>query len=62
MTTIEFNPNEDLLTRKAAIEAQIAELDAREPANMDSEEYDLWADEHEQLEDLLDEILDLLDG
>ena len=62
MTTIEFNPNEDLLTRKTAIEAQITELDVREPANMDSEEYDLWADEHEQLEDLLDEILDLLDG
>ena len=61
MAMIKFDPAGDLLAQKAALEAQIAELDTREPANMESEEYDLWADEHEQLEDMLDEILDLLD-
>ncbi|MBE6958077.1 MAG: hypothetical protein E7447_02855 [Ruminococcaceae bacterium] len=61
MAMIKFDPASDLLAQKAALEAQIAELDTREPVNMESEEYDLWADEHEQLEDMLDEILDLLD-
>ena len=28
---------------------------------MDSELYEAWAEEHEELEDLLDEIQDLLD-
>ena len=58
---IEFNPNGDLLAQKAALEEQIAQLDAREPKDMDSEAYEAWADEHEELEDLLDEILDQLD-
>ena len=61
MAVIEFDPNADLLTQKAAIEAQIAQLDAKEPADMDSELYEAWAEEHEELEDLLDEIQDLLD-
>ena len=59
---IEFNPNADLQAQKAEIEKQIALLDAREPRDMNSEAYEAWADEHEQLEDMLDEILDLLDG
>ena len=41
--------------------AQVAELDAREPANMESEAYEVWADAHEVLEDLLDDIQDRLD-
>ena len=61
MAIIEFDPTGDLLAQKATLEAKIAELDAREPANMESEAYEAWADEHEELEDLLDEILDLLD-
>ena len=61
MAILNFDPNADLLTQKAALEARIAELDAREPADMESEAYEAWADEHEDLEDLLDEILDLLD-
>lgn len=61
MAIIEFDPNADLLAQKAAIQAQIAELDKREPANMESEAYEAWAEEHEELEDLLDEIQDLLD-
>ncbi len=41
---------------------QVRELDAREPRNLDSEEYEDWADEHEELEDLIDEALDQLDA
>ena len=62
MAIIEFDPAGGLLTQKAALEAQIAQLDAREPADMESEAYEAWADEHELLEDMLDEILDLLDN
>lgn len=40
-----------------AIEA----LDAVEPRNMNSEAYEAWAENHETLEDILDEILDYLD-
>ena len=61
MAIIEFDPAGDLLAQKAALEAQIAQLDAREPADMESEAYEAWADEHELLEDMLDEILDLLE-
>ena len=62
MAIINFDPNVSLLEQKAALMAQIAELDAREPADMESEAYEAWADEHEELEDLLDDILDQLDG
>ena len=61
MAIIEFDPTADLQAQKAALLAQIAELDEREPEDMDSELYEAWADEHEELEDLLDEIQDLLD-
>lgn len=36
-------------------------LDAKEPKKQDSEAFDAWAEEHEDLEDAIDEILDLLD-
>ena len=39
----------------------IARLDALEPKNEQSEAYDNWANLHEDLEDLLDEILDDLE-
>lgn len=45
----------------AQLRRQIEELDAREPANMNSEAYEQWGDAHEELEDLVDEVLDLLD-
>jgi len=61
MPIIEFDPNASLLEQRGALLAQIAELDAREPEDMDSELYEAWAEEHEELEDLLDEIQDLLD-
>ncbi len=37
-------------------------LDRCEPRNEASEEYDLWAEAHEDLEDVQDEILDCLDA
>ena len=39
----------------------IQELDELEPRSQTSEAYELWADLHEELEDVLDEILDCLE-
>ncbi len=49
---------EDYLAR---LRAMLSQLDAREPRNMNSEAYEQWGEEHEALEDLLDEALDRLD-
>lgn len=49
---------EDYLGRLRVL---ISELDAREPRNMNSEAYEQWGEEHEALEDLVDEVLDRLD-
>lgn len=43
------------------IEDQIHQLDLEEPKNEASEAYDEWADEHEELEDILDDILDRME-
>lgn len=43
------------------IYAQIRQLDAEEPEDMESDAYMLWGDRHEELEDLADELCDLLD-
>lgn len=40
---------------------RISQLDAVEPEDMESEEYEVWGSRHEELEDLADELLDLLD-
>lgn len=61
MAIIEFDPTASLQEQKAALLEQLATLNAREPEDMDSELYEAWAEEHEELEDLLDEIQDLLD-
>ena len=45
----------------AEIRRRIAALDEREPENMSSECYDEWSEEHEQLEDLADDILDRIE-
>lgn len=47
---------------RGQILAEIAALDKKEPKNMNSDAYEAWADEHEELEDILDDIQDLLDG
>ena len=46
---------------RGQILAEIAALDEKEPKNMNSDAYEAWADEHEELEDILDDIQDLLD-
>ena len=40
---------------------EIAALDEKEPKNMNSEAYETWAERHEELEDQVDEILELLE-
>lgn len=45
----------------AELEGRLSALDAKEPKNMNSEAYDLWADEHEMLEDAIDEVREFLD-
>ena len=49
---------EDYLTQ---LRQRLRELDAREPKKIHSEEYEAWADEHEELEDAIDEVLEFLD-
>lgn len=46
----------------ALMQLQLQKLDAKEPKNMNSEAYEAWADEHEELEDYLDEILDQMEA
>lgn len=45
----------------AQLQAELDELDAGEPKNVKSEAYEQWADEHEELEDAMDEVRELLD-
>lgn len=52
---------EELLACLVHIQEQIAELDTKEPKNMNSEAYEDWGNQHEELEDLADEVMDLLD-
>ena len=49
---------EEVRDHYAAMQQELHQLDAKEPRNMNSEAYEEWADEHEELEDYLDEILD----
>ena len=54
----------DEAARRALLEdlrEQIAQLDEAEPADMESEEYEVWGEAHEELEDLLDEVIDRLE-
>ena len=52
---------QELLACLGALREKIAALDEIEPRDMESEAYEDWGDRHEQLEDLVDEILDRLD-
>ena len=60
-------PDLDVMDRQALtaylaeIRRRIAALDEREPEKMSSEAYDEWSEEHEQLEDLADDILDRIE-
>ena len=62
MAVIPFEFSKEELKRQLALlNAELAELDAREPCDEESEEYEAWGEQHEELEDLIDEALDLLD-
>jgi hypothetical protein len=52
---------QQLQAHYAAMQEELRALDAKEPKNMNSEAYEEWADEHEELEDAIDEVLELLD-
>ena len=45
----------------AQLRAQIDRLDEEEPEDMESEAYEAWGEQHELLEDMVDEVLELLD-
>ncbi len=58
---IETMDREELEACLKEVQERIADLDEREPADMNSEEYEAWGDLHEELEDLADEITDRLE-
>ena len=58
---VEEMDREELRAYLKELQARVAELDAKEPRNMNSAAYEAWADQHEELEDLMDEVLDRLD-
>ena len=58
---IEAMDREELQACLQEVRERIADLDEREPADMNSEEYEAWGERHEELEDLADEIMDRLE-
>jgi hypothetical protein len=50
-----------LLSYLDQLRARIEQLDEAEPKNMNSEAYEEWGDLHEELEDLVDDVLDRLE-
>lgn len=64
---LQFNSNiapqkQELLDYLAELRQELAQLDENEPANQDNEEFEIWSDMHEDLEDSVDEIMDILDN
>lgn len=43
------------------LKSRVETLEGKEPKSMNSEAYELWAEEHEVLEDAIDEVRELLD-
>ena len=60
-TDLDSMDKDGLLAYLDQLRTQIEELDAAEPKNMTSEAYEEWGSLHEELEDLVDDILDRLD-
>ena len=58
---IEAMDREELQACLQEVRERIADLDEREPADMNSEDYEAWGERHEELEDLADEIMDRLE-
>ena len=52
---------EELAEVLAELLGQRQEMDAAEPDEADEEAYEPWADAHEELEDLIDEVRDRLE-
>ena len=52
---------EELAEFLAELLGQRQEMDAAEPDEADEEAYETWADAHEELEDLIDEVQDRLE-
>ena len=52
---------EELAEFLAELLGQRQEMDAAEPDEADEEAYEIWADAHEELEDLIDEVRDRLE-
>ena len=52
---------EELKAYHQELEEALAKLDAAEPKNENSDAYEDWAQDHEDLEDLLDEVLDCIE-
>ena len=52
---------EELAEFLAELMGQRQEMDAAEPDEADEEAYETWADAHEELEDLIDEVRDRLE-
>ena len=51
---------EELQKYQAHLEQQIVEMDENESEDQKSEEFGEWAEQHEELEDLLDDVMDKL--
>lgn len=43
------------------LQEMLAGMDAREPADEESDAYRRWADKHEAIEDTIDDVLDQID-
>lgn len=52
---------DELEAYKVELEEKIDRMDANEPVDEESDEFEEWAAQHEDLEDLLDEVEDRLD-
>ena len=53
---------QELLDYLAELRREIAQLDENEPEDQASEQFEIWSDMHEDLEDSVDEIMDILDS
>ena len=52
---------DELQERLQELQAQIADLDSREPEDLMSKRHEGWAERHEALEDLADDVMERLD-
>lgn len=58
---IEAMDREELLAYLETLRERIDALDGEEPDDMESKAYETWGDAHEELEDLVDEVVDRLE-